>query len=317
MKKLLYLYTLLFSYSIGNAQNLAPNPDFEGYQNCPTGVTILPGTVNSWSGFAGTCDYFHDCATQLSNVDVPSNMPGFQFANSGSAYCGFLVGAIGQPAYREFLGAQLTQPLQVGTRYYVSFYLSLADGSGYRLPMNKQGALFSTVAYDASTNAQTYQNFAHVYTDSIVSDTAGWQRITGSFVADSVYSFVSFGTFFDTSQISTLASWQPFFEAYYYIDDVCISADSLLCNPATGIQHAIETSDVNISPNPFTDELNMLTKNLQEAEVVIFDMTSRILLRKSFSGSVTLETISLSKGIYIYELKVKGKTIKKGKLLKN
>jgi len=316
MKKLLFFQALLISYSISVAQNLAPNPAFEGYQNCPAGVTITPGTVNSWSSFTGTCDYFNSCASLSSTVSVPSNITGYQHAFSGNGYGGFLVGAVVQPAYREFIGTQLTQPLQVGTTYYVSFYLSLADGIGYRLPMNKQGALFSTVAYD-DVNQQPFQNFAHVYTDSIVSDTSGWVRITGSFVADSAYTHVSFGTFFDQSQISTLSAWQAFFEAYYYIDDVCISSDSLLCNSVTGIPQVAETDLVSVSPNPFGDELIISIKNTEKTEIVIFDATSQMILQSAFSGSTTLETTSLSKGIYFYEIKAGGKTIKKGKLLKN
>ena len=307
---------LLSVFSICHAQNLAPNADFESYQTCPLAVTISPGTVNDWSSFWNSCDYFNACAPANLQTAVPSNIVGYQFAHSGNGYCGFLIGTPGNPNYRELLGAQLTQPMQAGTRYYVSFYLSLADGSGFHLPMNKQGALFSTVPYN-DLQPPPVQNFAHVYTDSILSDTAGWARVSGSFIADSAYSYVTLGTFFDQQHMAVLNNWQSFFEAYYYIDDVCISSDSLFCNAAVGMTESLNNQSIRLFPNPFQGNLNINLNNYDAAEIILYDISSKKQLQKNFTNAVSLKTGHLSKGIYFYELRNKYGVIKNGKVVKD
>ena len=68
---------------------------------------------------------------------------------------------------------------------------------------NKLGAKFSTVSYSYSNPIQI-NNFAHVYSDSVIKDTTSWTLIKGEFTADSAYQYISIGNFFDDINTDTI-----------------------------------------------------------------------------------------------------------------
>lgn len=75
-----------------------------------------------------------------------------------------------------------------------------------------------------------------------------------------------------------------------------------------------------ISPNPFTDKINLISNNKELSEIILYDITSRNLLQQKFTNSISLNTEQLSKGIYIYEVRnnpdKSGGVVKKGKVVK-
>lgn len=313
---IIFLFFLLMRLPAFTQINLLPNSGFEDYIKGPSSVTIN-NSVISWSSFRGTCDYFNSCAPVSCPVTVPGNVTGFQVTHSGNGYCGFLVGIIQDPAFREFLGAQLLLPLQVGTRYYLTFHVSLADGFAYRLPMNKIGAFFSTVPYDVINFIPT-QNFAHIFSDSIISDTLGWTKISGSFIADSAYNYIAFGNFFGQQFISTLPNWQTYFESYFYIDDVCLSADSVYCNLS------VATGDIAIQPeiSIFTDPLNEQVKIqsvmafFKGTTIQVYDVFGKVVYMENHNSSVEGNTITIPitnfrYGLYFIEITFNDKRIVK------
>jgi hypothetical protein len=86
---------------------------------------------------------------------------------------------------------------------------------------------------------------------------------------------------------------------------------------STSIEHnANNTSDINIFPNSFSDELNIKTSIKEPSEIILYDIVSRKLLQQKFTSSVTLNTAQLARGIYIYEVKNKEGVVKKGKVVK-
>jgi hypothetical protein len=71
-----------------------------------------------------------------------------------------------------------------------------------------------------------------------------------------------------------------------------------------------------VSPNPFSNELNVKTNNNDLSKIVFYDIASRKLLQQTFFNSTTINTSQLSKGIYFYEIKNKEGVVKKGKVVK-
>jgi hypothetical protein len=96
-------------------------------------------------------------------------------------------------------------------------------------------------------------------------------------------------------------------------------------NSITGFQSLEpKTNEIKISPNPFSDKLNITTETNEPLEITLFDIASRKLLHQQFTNTLTLNTSHLSKGIYIYELRPvpfssgnKNGVIKKGKVVKD
>jgi hypothetical protein len=95
---------------------------------------------------------------------------------------------------------------------------------------------------------------------------------------------------------------------------------SVQVNAATGIE-TITTDDNRVLilyPNPATDKLHIETKQNEQSEIILYDITSRNVLEATFTNSVTLNTSQLIKGIYIYEVRNKDDgVVKKGKVIKD
>jgi type IX secretion system substrate protein len=92
---------------------------------------------------------------------------------------------------------------------------------------------------------------------------------------------------------------------------------STVCNLASQINDVSYNLSFSIIPNPFSEKLNIKLNNFTTAEVVLYDITSRKILQQKFTNSVSLNTIELAKGIYLYEVRNKNGVIKKGKVVKD
>jgi hypothetical protein len=87
------------------------------------------------------------------------------------------------------------------------------------------------------------------------------------------------------------------------------------CN--TGLSDASTLqSGIIISPNPFTNELNIKSDCNELSEITLYDIASRKLLQQKFINSVSLNTEQLAKGLYIYEVRSQNGMTKTGKVLK-
>src|SRR5690554_388972 len=133
--------------------NLVPNPSFEDTLYCPFFLGDLSPIVG-WNSFGNTPDCFHTCSSMT--INIPNSDFGYQYAHSGASMVGIIsyVWELdpGWPNYREYIGAQLTTPLIIGEKYFVSFFINCA---GYmpewqHIDANKIGARFSTYQYDVS-----------------------------------------------------------------------------------------------------------------------------------------------------------------------
>src|SRR6185295_2533321 len=120
-----------------------------------------------------------------------------------------------------------------------------------------------------------------------------WTTVSGSFVADSNYSFVSFGNFFVDSLTDSVQIRGPVCDAYYFIDDVCVSIDSLTCNSSLeNIKENIFNDGITLFPNPTSGILTVSFQNFRDAEVRIYDGLGRKVF-SSTAGSQNSLTLNL------------------------
>jgi len=254
MKKTIALLISVLFACLTRAQNLVPNPSFEDTLGCPHGVPDLDGKCQDWHSFRGTPDYFHTC----SNNEGFYNSWGYQAAHIGQAYAGFATYQVTVRNSAEQLGAQLSSSLIVGIKYYLSFYVSPAFNYLYtNIATNKMGARLTTYQYSNPSGSGTMPNTCMVKTDSIVKDSLSWFKVFGSFTADSAYEYIIIGNFFDDAHIDTLnLPYQVVPQAaYYYVDDVCLSTDSIYCQTWTGLAQYINSKNlITIYPNPASNE---------------------------------------------------------------
>ena len=312
MQKIIFIFSFLLIANFSFAQiNLVPNPSFEDTVFCPWAENQLP---YYWTCFGGSPDYLNGCSSAL---NVPNTPTGFHPAHNGVGMIGVFnyvnPNSSGWPDYREFVGAQLISPLVIGEKYYMSFFMSFGQVLPASLVSNKIGSdklgiKFSTIPY-SETTPPVLNNFAHLFTDSIYTDTAQWVKISGSFIADSAYSYVILGNFFDEANTDTLYFGGPnyyTFTSYYFIDDICVSTDSTFNDTWTGlIPHNQDKIQINFYPNPADDLINIqASANIDE--VYLINSLGQIVYQMKYKNTkkVQLKVSDFSKGIYTFRLNV-------------
>jgi len=220
--------------------NMIYNPSFEEYLHCPVKIDAL-GVMSEveawWQPTLGSSDYFNTCGGRECNV--PRNKMGIQNAHSGEAYCGIYCS---QELYREYIQTELKSPMEVGKRYRVSFWVSLADKSPFavaslgavltpqRLEDSTRGILMEREV--ASLDGRSEQSIATYFEpqvlnsmDNILDNTKDWVEVSGEFIAKGGEKFLTIGNFLSFNKSSVVAmpgTNLPLPGAYYYIDDVSV-----------------------------------------------------------------------------------------------
>lgn len=309
------LLLVLFILTISNNNclsqiNLVPNPSFEDtLGSCPAYPSQISKAKHWFRQDGGTPDYFNKCAPSISNISIPTNLLGVQ--NTIDTSCTGYVGIIPYTSFaviRECITSQLTNQLNIGMKYFVSLKVSLADE--VTLANNKLGALFTTSLFNDTNAFYPINNFAHVFSDSIIINKDDWTQINGSFIADSAYNYIIIGNFFNQNNIDTmhLTSSIPSATSYYYIDDVCVSTDSIFCNnysyscTFTSIDNSVNNHP-KIYPHPFTNILNISFNNIGEKQITILNLLGNpILQEKRIEKDHILNTEDLKSGVYILRI---------------
>jgi hypothetical protein len=214
---------LFFGISFASAENLVPNGSFEDSKPCPPGISI--SAVNEWSSpTAGSPDYFKSCGGTWS--DVPYNFAGHQLARTGSAYCGMILKNSGSSTieWREYIQVKLTEKLIPGGAYTLKFYLSLGEAESH-FGSSSVAAVFTKSEIKVKMNLCLPQKPQCVNPpDHFISDTASWELIEFTFTADSAYSYLTIGNFYDDAHTLFCPSKAKGSaeRTYVYIDDVSL-----------------------------------------------------------------------------------------------
>jgi Secretion system C-terminal sorting domain len=320
MKNLLLIFCLCFCVASLKAQvNLVPNPSFEMYDTCPTMInTGTPDQVayaTGWHSSLGSPDYFNACVPSGPEISVPSNFVGNQNAYNGNAYCGFIT-YMTSVFYREIISSQLTSSLTIGQKYYVTLYINYSGVFSYRCcPQDKIGVLFSTVGYTI-VSPPPINNFAHIYTNALISDTLNWVKISGSFIADSSYQYINVGSFFDNAHTDTI-NLEPNSYNYYYVDAICVSTDSLTCNNTEGISDiSLSDETVVVYPNPSSGKIFIESNAFvgRKVGIKMYNVLGQIVETNKTVGNnnkIEFDISNLPEGIYFLAYMIDNKKYSK------
>lgn len=285
----------------GMGQNLVPNPSFEDTVSCPNASGDI-GKALGWSTLCASPDYFYTCSAP-NGFGVPNNIFGYQLPASGNAYVGFATYSNSAPNSREFPACNLTSPLAIGVKYYVSFKVAFSiepTFSQTNCASNKIGAMFTTNSYICNA---LITNSPPVYTDSIITDSLNWTRIKGSFIADSTYTYLVIGNFFDDANTDTISFANDFtYNAYYYLDDVCVSTDSSFAynySYTTGINENNLQTQFSFYPNPVNNFLNIQNNFQTSFDLIVHNSLGQQLYSEQniTSNNLQLDVSNYSNGL--------------------
>jgi len=273
-----------------SAQNLVLNPGFEDFSTCPNFIDQMNRATHWGKPTPGTPDYFNSC-TSFPSISTPTNGFGNQEAFDGEAYAGLVTYVDtmvygGFANYREYIQGKLSEPLQAGKFYAISFQVSVGDA--YRYASDNLGLYLadsvapwtgSPTAYPALGLAP-YNLLPQVeYTDLPINNLSGWTTVYGEYEAAGGEQAFIIGNFRGdvTTTRSDLQPWASAM-AYYFIDAVSVERIYIapLAEPDSGV--TVETSPVLIA---------VLDNDLDMDGVL--DPTSLALTSAPSGGSANLE----------------------------
>lgn len=288
--RLMVCFLLFITAYIASAQgNLVPNASFELIDECPTFPTMLGFQATSkptyWEKWLNSPDYFNACVDTMTGV--PGNVFGHQHPRDGHAYIGMWTYGNFGDEFREIVGVELIEPLQVGVNYHLSFGVCAAEGTtsppGAAQPThwaaNNIGLLF-TMEHNIWTGFQgppfPPRNYAHLHAQEVVADTAQWMLISGEFVADSAYRYLAIGNFFENALTDTVHVTQgPSSGAYVYVDAVCVTQNSAGCEFTSGVGTHSGPLEVLAYPNPAMTTLEVRLGQHADVEWVVTDVLGK------------------------------------------
>jgi gliding motility-associated-like protein len=230
----LYITSLSFIFT-SQSQNLIFNGDFELYDTCPHTLSFpnereLEHCLGwTYPHFHGTSDYFHVCNNadwpDFHPAGVPSNFIAYQYPRSGSAYTGLYAWSPDpseQLDYREYIQTTLSTPLKTGQYYQFSMYVSYY---GYNYALKNLGAVFSENDFYRPQGVGRIDAKPQIeHTGDYLTDSIGWMRVEGVFMADGTEKYLTIGYFTDSLLVAdtllTSDEEYPKWESYYFIDDV-------------------------------------------------------------------------------------------------
>lgn len=201
----------LFQYlpKIGLAQNLVPNPSFEIYDTCPSGISQtmdyqIEHALGWYAPTWATSDYFNSCSPIIGGANVPNTTFGYQFAYDGQGFLGILLLIQDEEtSYFEYVQSQLNSPLIQGYTYKFSFKVNLMNGSDFAV--QKIGAWFTTNAASSNNGQPLFSVNPQIENNTgFITDTLGWTTIEGEFIADGGEEYITIGYYSDTLNPDTL-----------------------------------------------------------------------------------------------------------------
>ncbi len=234
-----FLFSILCFFCVISSraqQNLVPNGSFEEYYNCPswTDGYFLYTACKYWTtpteaspDYCNACSTDYDPFMQRLRYSVPENFFGYQPAHSGDAYSAIACqqNSDGTQQYIEYIQVELTEQLQEGKLYEVSFFV---HNPKYKFCFNSVGALFTSSELNLNTT-ELIQMSPQVTSnpDVFFRDTTAWYEVKEYIRATGDEKFLTIGLFkkFPELKVIHVEGWVPVFTTmwgFLYIDDVSV-----------------------------------------------------------------------------------------------
>jgi OOP family OmpA-OmpF porin len=313
MLRYIYIYSFIILSFVCKTQNLIVNGSFELNSNidCSTGSYSLTNWINLASP-----DYFKtEC---IGNYNVPTNIFGISSALKGNSYIG-IIAYHKYAEYKEYIQQYLSTPLISNHSYYLSFYVSRADGMVFSI--KNIGCLISVSQPTILSQPYIAANPQIQNQITFITDTISWTKIEGYFTAQGGEQYITIGNFNSNSNTDTLrsgsinpTSFEPP-QAYYYIDSVSLY-DSL--DYVTNIKNHENNFKVNVYPNPNNGNFNIEYHTTKATELIITDITGRLINRYTLlplQNNLLIKEEELNSGVYFYHILVGEKNLKTDKIV--
>ncbi|WP_274474960.1 OmpA family protein [Mangrovimonas aestuarii] len=237
--------SFLFYCQLFFSQNLVLNPSFEDHKFCPELIGSFQHGVKNWTTpQSGSSDYFNTCSKEIGS----DNFNGEQSPRSGNGYAGFY--AYSPNNYREYIQGTLSDTLENGTHYEITFYVSLAELSntaiknfGIYFTENKPQYITSERPINASRISEKVHNVSFIpfFSEHYFNDKSNWIKVSCTYVAKGFETHFIIGNFESNYSTSIQKLEKNGYKqaAYYYIDDVSITPKNINETKETSIKKPV------------------------------------------------------------------------------
>jgi hypothetical protein len=317
--KTVYLFLILqLLFAAVSAQNYVPNHSFEQtgcgnpyitvYKFCSW--TVPPNDGNTPDGFEGTSPLNCFPCSCLPNQNT---MAGDTYPLDGQYFAGILGYYIqgGQVNAREYIHAQLVQPLVAGQSYFIGF--GVKHGGRSKYVIDHMGMFISDTAIGPSNTAPLYDLIPvtpQVDISQPLGDSLSWTYVSAIYTAAGGEQYVTIGNFTPDSllNISINPNNSPAdttcllarYGAYYFIDDVFVYEEA----PTSANEE--DNEGPVIYPNPAAEMLYIDSEGANFSSFSIREVWAANVVGYGKLGSgIRTHAISvqaLVPGVYILEL---------------
>lgn len=311
-----YLTILLACFSLNTrAQNLVPNSGFEDVYDFTYGQNdVIENYVNSWFASCSEPDIYNFNSTNNQFIPpVNAGYPFYQLPHSGNSFIGLILYTSLQSYnnIRETIGVKLIDKLKPGFTYNYEYYINywgndISHSGGLEcypiknigIYIVKDSIEFVEKPYVPNVNSSTPDSFpsTNFYEPNyIISDTANWVKISGTFIAEGDEEYLYIGNFRPDSLTEFEDGFSnPIGYSYYYIDDILLIEDT-----TTGIEEK-PINTIQIYPNPAQDYFVVDGGKLNNVQVELFDISGRrVLHQKVTTNQEAVDVSGLANGVYI------------------
>lgn len=233
--KITIFLVLTFTLTLGRAQvNYVPNPSFEDTISCPSSSPIGQNFVKNWKSLdsvsPANCffEYFNKCSS-FGSTSVPANSRGTQKPRTGNAYVEmqlFCTDPICNSWKRTHMRVRLRSPLINSKVYCAKMYVNLIENCKYAIDgfaMNFDNGILDTVNPCSKVISFITPQVMNP-SGNIISDTANWISVSGTFTATGNETYLTIGNFFsDAATSKTITNvTHPVNWSAYFIEDVSV-----------------------------------------------------------------------------------------------
>ena len=178
--------------------------------------------------------------------------------------------------------------------------------------------LFSNSIYISDLYTVTAMDVNNGYIDIPVTNNIGWDPITNTSTWENVtlgiggyYAAIelySSGNTYDIRIVDDRTVDQPFWSSAIWFpgDQAYTNGNAFAIRMNFGASVGINENVINnvsIYPNPTSDVLNISTNSNDLSELIIKDITGKIVFNQNFNTNITVNTENYAKGIYLIDVK--------------
>jgi gliding motility-associated-like protein len=226
------LVPLFFSAALVLGQNLVPNAGFDDLIDCPTERSQIYFAPPWTTASDGTPDLFNECSPngllQVPNAGI--HYDSYQPPRSGGGYAGIVVFYnYNADWFSEYLQVPLNEPLKANKSYYLRFYVSpdRSPSEDNWIYTDAVGLALSDTMYYKDLQPHEVIPLEPVIENrgQIITDTAGWTKISGCYTANGSERYAIIGNF-RTEDETEVVIGNPNYSLHgnnFYIEDVLIT----------------------------------------------------------------------------------------------